>query len=362
MGPSNPEGAGSQLRPALDGDFQTLGLVVLVAVALTSPVWLARLHPQNREHVYRSMRVDDGGFSFVEHEIYDVKDDVDIVFAGPSTVWTGIDSPMVEQALTEKLGRPARVLTFGSAGASTDVQYLQIRDALERKRIGMVVTSVPRAPFTDNPSPAGFRFLTYTDPPETIGLPARYRAMLYAGYVLRGPHDMLDWLRPARDVPSPQASTNGCVRALAGWYDQPYVRVTQSSPQLSPEELIYSPRTQSNFGYSGDSLPPYQMYYLTKLYELLKARKVRLVFVSIPMYHERRRSTALERVDWPAMLGAPSTMIGVPPTTLFGNLSDERIQKLFFNDLHLNRNGSEMFTRTITPALVELYANRSRVD
>jgi len=362
MGPSNQESGTGQLRHAFQNDFQALAFLVLVTGVLVSPVLIAHLHPQDRRHIYRTMREEDGGFSFMEHEIYEVKDNIDVVFIGPSTVWSGIDSPIVEKALTEKLGRPARVMTFGNTGASMDVPYMLMRDLLSHKRVGMVVTSVPRAPFNDGLTPQGFRFLSYSDPPETDGLPLRYRAMLYAGYVLRGPRDLLDWLRPAPSTASSLLHTNGAMLALAGWYGQPYTPFTAPYPQLPPEASIYSTRTRDNFSFSGAPLPFFQTYYLHKLCDLLRTRHVKLVLVSIPQYQERRNSLAIERLCWPDVLGWPTAMVGIPPATLFRNLSDQDVQKLYYDDLHLNRNGSEMLARTLTPALLELYANRSRVD
>jgi hypothetical protein len=370
MGPTNPGTPGSLLRPAFDSYFQALGFVVLVVVLLFSPILLAHLHPQSRQHVYLDMREGDGGFSFVEREIYETKDDIDIVFAGPSTIWLGINSLMVQQALTQKLGRQARVVTFGSTGASIDVQYTQLRDTLEHKKVGMVVTSVPRTTnadnpawvFFDGPSPQGFRFLSYTDPPEPDGLPLRYRAMLYAGYVLRTPRFFLDWLRPTRTRPSPYISTQGTQIAFAGLAGEPYSEYRAPLPELPPDAFIYSPQNRNNFSFSGEGLPFFQTYYLHKFFELLKARGIRTVFVNIPEYQERGRTTALERACWPEILGSPSVLVGIPPTTLFGRMPRENVHKLYWDNLHLNRNGNEMFTRAITPVIVELYANRSLVN
>jgi hypothetical protein len=370
MGSSNEPTPNGWLRPAFDNDFQALAFLVLVAALLVSPILLGHLHPEDREHAYQDMRSQDGGFSFAGHEIYEVQDDIDILFAGPSTVWTGIDSLIVEQALTQKLGRHARVVTYGSTGASIEVQYIQIRDTLKHKKVGMVVTSVPRSLhvdnpawlFSDSPSPQGFRFLSYTDPPQTDGLPLRYRAMLYAGYVLRTPRDFLDWLRPPRKVPSPLMSTQGSFHAFAGYDNDPYAEYHAPVPQLPPDAFIYSPQTRNNFSFSGDSLPYFQTYYLHKLLELVKARHIKLVFVNIPEYEERGRTTVAERLCWPEILGPASTLIGLPPATLFERLSQGDIRKLYYNNLHLNRNGSEMFTRAITPVIVELYANPSRVN
>jgi len=186
--------------------------------------------------------------------------------------------------------------------------------------------------------------------------------MLYAGYVLRSLRDFLDYLRTSLSKSSGYEASNGNAIADAWLRKEPFTRFTPPLPQLPPETLIYSARTRSNFAYSGKALPPYQTYYLRKMFEFLKTRHVRLVFLNIPEYDERGRDEAVERLCWPDVLGSPSAMIGVPPAVLFGRLTDADIQKLYYDNVHLNRNGGELFTRTILPALLELYANGSRFN
>src|SRR5271166_3053874 len=106
--------AGEPLRPAFRNSFQMAAFLLLMLLGLGAPILLAPLLPHDRQYVYGAMREEDGAFSYVRHEIFDVKDDIDILFAGNSTIWAGIDSPLVEKALSERLGRRARVLTFGS--------------------------------------------------------------------------------------------------------------------------------------------------------------------------------------------------------------------------------------------------------
>jgi hypothetical protein len=52
-------------------------------------------------------------------------------------------------------------------------------------------------------------------------------------------------------------------------------------------------------------------------------------------------------------------LLGIPPTKLFGTLTDEEVLKFFGDPYHFNQNGQEYFTRLITPALINLYETQS---
>ena len=347
---------GDQLRPAFRNDLQAAGFLLLVAVALASPVLLAAAHPFDRPYFYDAMREEDGAFSFVRHEIFEVKDDIDILFAGNSTLWAGIYSPIVQDALTQRLGRPARALTFGSYWPSMDVPYMEIRDALEHKHVRMIVLSIPRTEFNDGPSPVGSRFLSYSDPEEaTSGLPLRYRINLYAGYVLRTPRDLLACLRTNPTGPSVYTSFNGSMASRAAFDGARFTRFTPNPPALPADRLIYSERTRAGFRYTGEAPEPYQTFYLHKIADLARSKGAKLVLLSIPQLKDRRNTATLERQNWTDIPGSQSAMVGLPPALLFRGLTDAEVTRLYYDKVHLNLNGSEFYTKVITPALLELY-------
>lgn len=344
------------LRPAFRSDAQAAGFALLIAFALALPVLLAKVHPGGREYQYSAVREEDGAFSFVRHEIFHVKDDIDIVFAGNSTTWAGFDSPLVESALSRALGRRARVVTFGSYWPGLDVPYMEIHDALQHKRIGMVVLSVPRTEFNDGPSPVGVRFLSYSDPPDTrADLPLDYRMELYAGYVLRSPRDLLNWIRPIRPIPSGYAAHNGSMHADKGYEGAPFTRFVPPVPALDASRMIYSAATRGRFHFTGNGPPPYHVFYLRKLAKLLSAAHTRFVVVNLPIQDDGRSATAIERQCWPQLAGPSTILAGIPPATLFRGLTDAQIKLLYYDSVHLNSNGSEYVTRALLPALLDIY-------
>jgi hypothetical protein len=58
---------------------------------------------------------------------------------------------------------------------------------------------------------------------------------------------------------------------------------------------------------------------------------------------------------WPAVVGLPSApILAIPSTVLFRDVPASEINNYYY-DQHFNDNGKELFTRAITPALLDLY-------
>ena len=74
----------------------------------------------------------------------------------------------------------------------------------------------------------------------------------------------------------------------------------------------------------------------------------------VPVAAERGEKMVHERMYWPAVLHTPMTFIGIPSDTLFRGISGDRFYHYYFDE-HLNANGNRLFTRAITPALIQTY-------
>jgi hypothetical protein len=62
---------------------------------------------------------------------------------------------------------------------------------------------------------------------------------------------------------------------------------------------------------------------------------------------------------WADVIPAPLSLVGVPSAELFGGVAPDRFHDYYF-DQHLNANGTKLFTRVVTPALVDLYVEHVR--
>lgn len=346
------------LQPAFDSNLQAFLFLALIIIILVLPVIITKSGLITRRNSYEIMPENQGAYSFVMREIFDNKEDIDILFAGSSVTFGGIDTPQVQKDLSNKLGRPARVMTFGHYFNSMDVTYTQIRDLLERKRVRLIVLSIPRLPYTDGPSAIAYRFVRYNDDKELFdNLSLKSKISLYACGVLRTPRDLMTIIRPNLQRPSPFAKDLGADKRDDGMGRKPekFKRFTPTSPSVPVANLIYSPESKDRVEFINDDITYHQNYYLEKLIELLKRNKVPVMIINIPQHTEIHSPRVIERKDWSKSFGMDTPLVGVQPSVLFAGLSEEEIELLFFDDIHFNTNGNEFYTRTVLPAILEVY-------
>jgi hypothetical protein len=131
----------------------------------------------------------------------------------------------------------------------------------------------------------------------------------------------------------------------------------QPAGDASPADvLVYSAGNRDAFKFTGPASQPYQLHFARKLARLCQERGTRLVILHTPFLRERGLKVIAERQLWPEVLGAPVSIVGIPPAKLFDGIAATDVPKLFFDDFHFNQNGQDMFTRLITPVLLKLYA------
>jgi hypothetical protein len=350
------------LRPAFRSNVAAVWFLVLIVFALLLPkiIWSTGLI--SRLHSYEILPDRLGAYSFMSDEIFQKKEDLDILFIGSSIVWNGVDTPHVQQGLSQRLGREARAVTFGYSFNSIDTSYALLNDLLERRRVRLVVLSIPRLTFTEGPSPTACKFLRYDPNSEVFeGLPLEAKLSLYACDVLRSPRDLLTLTRPNSRSESPYADTLGAFKREVGMGDNPrkFEKFSPALPSLAAGDMIYSDSTRERFEFTEKEIPAYQTYHLEKIIELLRAKKVPFAILNVPQYSERKNNKVAELRDWRARFGSDTPLIGISPSTLFAGLGEKEVEKLHADHEHFNANGCELYTRAILPAILDVYSNHA---
>jgi hypothetical protein len=392
------------MRPAFSSTKQAAGFALMLLVLLLSPVLLGKRFLPPREEVYSAMTWRYGPFStFIRQQIFEEKGDVDIAFVGSSRMWAGIDTPYVQQKLSEQLGHPATVITLGWAWLGFDAEYFIARDLLEHRKVKMIVIDDE---YWVAPHVVATRWFRYGEDADALGgMPLSIQACYYYASVLGVPKNLLGLLRPSvpevitaeddvhwREFFHSQNSNErlGSI-AMEGWAvpDRPYAAFTPQGNVRPDDVLVYSPATASQFLFpsqpaqleqmkksaqafaasAGFSKPqmvaesPWQLQFTKQLAGLAREHGTKLVFLHLcPVFIADEPNTPViqERECWPEVLGTNVSMMGIPPAKLFSGLSELDIAKLFFgNDhFHFSKNGQQFFTRVITPTLIQIYESR----
>ncbi len=345
-------------RPAFATRTQALAFGLLILALLAAPVVFARLLPGVRVPLHR-LTEHAGLFGLQESVHEDPLPDIDILFIGDSFLRFGVDAAYVEQELSQALGRPARVLTFGFQHRGEELYYLALRDLLaHHKRPQLVVIDMPTSFLNfDRPHPWDWEVISPGENPSFYdGLGWSYRLPLYAEQVLGMPRTLFNLLHDRRSVVKP--NEHGSVLRDEGFEGAPFVAFAPAPPRIAPEQMIYSDTTKNRWRFENQQLLPYPESFDRKLVRLALEHHIPLAVLEVPIHSWMNSNEVIELTNWPAFFGAPIHMLGIPPTQLFAGLSDDDVKKLYWND-HLNSNGSRYFTKAITPALVQLYREAS---
>jgi hypothetical protein len=321
---------------------------------LTLPLILAPVAGWSREEMYRGISERAGAFDFIRRQIYEEHDDLDIAFCGSSLIGAAVDPRYVEQELSKALGRQAHVILLPQSWQGPDMNYFVSRDLMEARKVKMLVLATPAwIHRSDQPHVQLFRVIRYGDHPGALdGFDLRHRLSIYADFVLGAPRLALNLLR-TNEI-DPRAGLTTHYGTSEGYRGAPFVPHQVAAAPVPAGSMIYSSETRELFRFSGPPLNSYQLHFLRKSAELARAHGALLVALHIPSPSEREQEAVMERQLLPEVFGDSVAMVGVPSARLFQNVPVAQFFD-YYHDEHVNSNGMDLYTKTITPALIELY-------
>ncbi|MBZ5617577.1 MAG: hypothetical protein LAQ69_02410 [Acidobacteriia bacterium] len=326
---------------------------------LTLPMTLHWIGGTTKEQAYRGISERAGAFDYIRRQIFEQTSDLDILFCGSSLLGAAVDVPFVERELSRALGRKASVVSVRQSWQGPDLNYYVARDLMEQRKAKLLVIAAPAwVHRSSQPHVQLFRVIRYGDHPGALdGLAVRSRLAIYADYVLGSPRHALSLLRPNL-IDSQAGLTAGHVPP-GGYRGRPFVRRQVVLPAIPPASLVYSSESRDLFRFDGPPLNAYQLHFLLKTAELARQHSALLVILHMPSPSERGSNIVPDRQLMPEMLRAGAVFAGVPSARMFENVPDAQFED-YFQDEHVNPNGSELFTGIVTPALIQLYEQYSQ--
>jgi hypothetical protein len=359
------------MTPAFSSPRQASAFAILLAVLLGLPAVAAKSGLLARRDVYPAIPWKYGPFPWIQQKVFDESKDVDVAFLGSSQIWCAINTPYVQQRLSNRLGRESEVFTLGWPWTGFDALYVIARDLLEHRRVHMmIIYDEDRG--TDIPHPQSSRWFRAGEASDVLsGLPWESQASLYGGAVLGMPRQLLSIVRPNLLEDPAHCHTNfwntyyhapnlaqnlGSLRARLGYGANPNFVPFEPKGEATPADaLAYSPQTRDAFEFIGPPMAPYQLHFARELARLCQAHGTQLVVLHTPKLEESTRKVISEHQKWPEVLKSDVAIVGIPPAKLFAGIPAADVQRLFYEDTHVNQSGQEMFTKLITPKLLELY-------
>jgi hypothetical protein len=365
------------MRPAFSSLGQASSFALLLLCLLLSPALMGKRNLPPRDRIYSSYSSRLGAYSYLQQQIFQEKGDIDIAFVGSSHIWLDINTTEVQEKLSQELGRPAVVRTFGWSKPGFDALYFIAQDLLERRKVRLLVfyDEVNLRARPSLPHRLAFRWFRLGDNRADLdSLSIRSKASYYAAAILGMPRNLLNLLRPnlPEDKRAAERTRSRIYHMAADPADrlgsaaidleyntlQPVADYQPHSTARPSDVCIYSPATKDKFAFSGPDTPELQLRFARKFGQLLAQHGTQIVLLCLPRVSDMKDPLLQARTFWPDIVASDMTMIGIPPATLFQGLSESEVLKLYYDPDHFNRNGQKYYTSIIAPRIVETYVDK----
>ena len=342
------------MLPAFRSRLSVFSFCGLMIVLLGMPLickWVG--HPA-REQAYAGMPTEAGLIGPHVKEMFHDPTDPDILFLGSSILRGGVDKSTVEQALSAHLGRPAHVRTLALNWQGPDQMYFLLRDYLDNHHVQFIIWDMPFPGTRDfEPHLESFHWARYGEYSDAWqGLSFRWKFAIYGEMVLGSGRELYSHIRAnrlsAREIDAPMHSV------ALGYYGKDFVVEPFSDVPVPSLDQSYQEPPYHSVRVVGKPLPPYGLYFAEKISALIQEKHIHVAFIHVAMDTDKDLDYIPERGNWPEVLHLDGPMIGAPSNLIFPHMSDERYYR-FFQDQHLNTNGSALFTASVLPSILKAY-------
>lgn len=318
------------------------------------PAWM------DRSVLYRSMSLLDTHRYNVMPQFLRSERDIDILFVGASAVGSGFDPHIVRDALREKLGREPLVYTLYHPKCGADLDYIMIKDILERRHVKLMVWEALRAQCRDDRMHSGSNYLwDYALHREVMDAPTLDKTYVVLFSMM---NSLKLILSPILDLQGKSftewrflcdrgSDYGACLRRhgiermepppVAPEHELPMEKVLHYRQQQDDDLLILRQYNRST-----------QLFYETILNEA-QAKGTKVAITQVPMTEDGKNIVLHSFHSGHPANSLP--VLAIPRGYLFPTKKELKQYFMPGDRVHFSIYGSQYHTRAILPALLHLY-------
>lgn len=345
--------------------------LALVLLALSLPVLVECFFTRKPADVYKTVPPRYLNYRFIGDELAN-GDAADIVFIGASDAWTSFDAKTIGAELSRRLGRPVRVLNFGTNWPGAETNYQRVRDLLSKTKVRVLVLAEGNwAPGDEYPHRLAKFLLPVPDAQIISRLTARQSAKLYATAMLGAPHRLWSELRHVAERPiladwQEQAdrfrSTLGFLGERQGWKSDksgdsaeplPYVDRDLAVPAYPVQDFFFRGVPDGLFRIQGP-LDDYQSAFRKLINEAVKQQGGIFAVAAPPIFFDDNLEETVKLHALPNDVPRSWPAFGISMTRLFPGQTFDEVKRYYSNENHLGSSGATAFSKAIVPALYQL--------
>jgi hypothetical protein len=289
--------------------------------------------------------------------IFKDKEDVTIAFIGLSSMWVGIDASRVERYLAEKGLVNPKVIMIGANHPGEDIVYMMAKDLLENRSVDLIVLSNPNRA-QEHFHPVFHRLASLSSHAEAWAeLSIQDRVRSYALSILGAPLQLYYHLVPSYEPLDRRGllARNGSWIRSAGWAGKKFEEFDADAGldgrRLSEVGTIAKDGKNIDFD---NVTTDYQAAYFEKTVELARGYGTDVALLATPTWYDRDSNKINVRINSSLVSNLDIPVVGVVPSELFKGMSENQIEKLYYDRNHFNSNGAKLHTRVISGTLERL--------
>jgi len=299
--------------------------------------------------------------SYIGMKTFSGKGQIDILFAGPSSVWLGVNARMVEGYLRHVTGkRDISVENFAHHGMGYESDYYILRELVSRREVKTIILGVENK--QQSKTHRMVRFLW--NPLKDWEAPD-ISSSFYAEKILDSLPTIVKSFLPGKIEVKPEIrKTNGANLVILGFQDE-------DEDDSDRREFVFKniPRSsvdlQQFYLKAEDSVVTgkysrVQEYFLRKIIALAGEKNIQLYFMNVPSLHPTHPLTKVPVYQFEKGPAVTVPVLGLPASRVFGTTSRDEVLDYFFNTEHLNMSGATNFTQLLFPAMKEIYEKSHR--
>lgn len=362
-----------QVAAPFDARSHLVVFLAAIILALSLPLVNKWVFHANMADVFRSVPPRHANYRFIGNAIAG-GGNVDVLVVGASDAETAFDSKVLAEELSTSLGRPARVLNFGTNWYGAEAYSERVRAALANLKVKVVVV-LDSFGGTAYPHELAKYWWLYPEATIPASLTFRERATLYAATLLGAPRRAwadLHGVASLKVAPEWQSAADERDQTLGfnglrlGWLASggtkrdEYVEQTRPRPKIPADMFFYRNANDDGFKYFYTSYTAYQTAFLKLIDRMVRAQGGIFAMASTPVLADGKLDDKAfvrqlwndEPRSWP--------QIGIATARLFSGLSDEEAHAFYLNEYHLNESGARLYSRAIAPALAKLLTDAEK--
>jgi hypothetical protein len=347
------------VKPPFAGPFPTIGFVVSLAFLLALPVLMAKMGLKSREQMYKGVPGVFGNPAYIEGQIYDDFRNPDLLFVGSSRTTAAIQPEKIKEFFRPRLGRDPIVAILDQRWDGPDLEYVMLKDYLSNHQPKLIIFEAPNAPTISNkPHRLLSSLVRYGEVDQYFPYASLAdRVSIYAEQVIRGPRQLLDYLRPnvVSDDEKGELNRNRAVTERFWSTSSPGSLSSASEPAGVP--FVAVRLEHAKVKEEGKQFKPsrYFSFVLSAISTIADQRHIPILLIDMPTQFDFGKRDDAQMIDLARFFGTGTNIIAPSARDLFGELPETRVRTFYNDHLHLNYQGSQAYMQGLLPALYHEY-------